>query len=298
MADATDQEAASLTPFYKWQISGEVRELLWSIRIARAEETLAQAAVDSAQALEADIDKRIKAGELAASDQILVRKESLARKIELTTAIATNEALYEEYQMLTGLQVLPKKIREKERQQSDLIAQHPAIVAASHGADRARAERDKAQHEKRASPVLALGAKNERAESGLPHDTILTVELSLPLGLRGHAATGIADAERQLTEQQVSYASVQRDLKRKLIHAVSEKQRSARALELAHQQQQLADEGLRLARRAFELGESDLFTLLRARKEALAAKRELQIRQLEQGRAVTRHNMALGVLPE
>lgn len=298
VAAATEEEASALLPFYKWRVSGEVRELLWSIKIAEAEVSLAQAAIDSAEALQADIDKRVQAGELAITDQILAGKEVLARKIALTTASADVEALYDTYKMVTGLNSAPENILETDRQDSALTEHHPALIAAARSTERARAERERARLERRANPQLAAGARNERAQIGQPFDTILTVELNLPLGLKGHAAPAISSAERQLTEQQVGYASARRDLERQRIIASNERQRAAAALELTRQQQQLADEGLRLARRAFELGESDLFTLLQARAQALAANRDLQLRQLEQGRAIARHNQALGVIPE
>ncbi len=298
VAHTTEIEAASLAPFYKWRASGEIRELLWSIRIAEVEASLAQAAVDSAQALEADIDKRVAAGELAATDLILARKETLAHEIKHGTAAANLETLLGKYRVLTGLTAIPEDILENDAPDTAVIARHPALVAASVRADRARAERNQSRREKRANPVLAVGAKNERAENGMPYDTIMTLELSLPLGLKGQSAPAIASAERRLTEQQISYASVQRDLENTLDIAALEKQHTEQALELAHQQQQLSAEGLRLARRAFELGESGLFTLLRAHAEALAAERDFQIRQLEQGRAIARYNQALGVIPQ
>ncbi|MEE9342325.1 MAG: TolC family protein [Gammaproteobacteria bacterium] len=298
VANAVEQEAESLTPFYKWRVSGEVRELLWSIRIAEANEVLARAAVDSAQALKADIDKRVQAGELALTDQILADKERLVRDIELITRRANVEALRKEYRMLTGLIEIPEDILEQDAEGTSLPETHPAIVVAGQRAGRAQTERDRARHEKRSNPVLALGARNERAESGLPHDTIMSLELSLPLGLKYQSASGIADAQRQLVEQKISYASVQRELEKQLILAGSEKHRTAQALKLTQRQQRLAAEGLRLAQRAFELGESNLFTLLQARTQALAAERDLLIRQLEQGRAVARHNQALGVILE
>ena len=298
VANAAELEAASLAPFYKWRASGEVRELLWSIRIAEVEASLAQTAVDSARALESDVDKRVQAGELAVTDQILARKETLAHQIKLGTANAHLENLLREYRVLTGLTALPENLLEEDITNTDIIKQHPALIAAGMRTDRARAERNQSHREKRANPVLAVGAKNERAENGMPYDTIMTLELNLPLGLKGQSAPAIASAERHLTEQQISYASVQRDLDKTLDIAILEKQHTAQALKLALEQRQLASEGLRLARRAFELGESDLYTLLRAHTQALAADRDYQIRELEQGRAIARYNQALGVIPQ
>jgi len=298
VADATDKEAMSLTRFYKWRVSGEVRELLWSAKIAEAEVTLARSAVDSAQALETDIDKRVKAGELAVTDHILARKETLAREITLATATANLDELRKQYRMLTGLSEVPENILEQNVEGASLPDQHPTLLAASYRIDRARAQSNQVRHEKRANPILALGTRNERGQSGQPVNTILTLEVSLPLGLRSQSAPRIANAERQLTEQQISQAGLKRELEKQLITAVSEKQRTAQTLKLAQQQQQLAAEGLRLTQRAFDLGESDLFTLLQAHNQALTSARNLKIRQLEQGRAVARHNQALGVIPE
>lgn len=298
VADATDLEAMSLTRFYKWRVSGEVRELLWSTKIAEAEVTLARAAVDSAQALETDIDKRVKAGELARTDHILARKETLARQITLATATANLDEFRKQYHMLTGFTEIPKDISEKNVKDTSLPLQHPTLLAASYRTDRARAQSNQVRHEKRANPILALGTRNERGQSGQPVNTILTLGISLPLGLRSQSAPRIADAQRQLTEQQISQANLQRELEKKLVTAISEKQRAAQTLKLAQQQQQLAAEGLRLTQRAFDLGESDLFTLLQAHTQALTSDRDLQMRQLEQGRAVARHNQALGVIPE
>ena len=299
VATATEQQAISLRPFYTWRISGEVRELLWSIRIAEAKASLAQTAVSSARALETDIDKRVQAGELAVTDRILARQETLVQEVTLQAESAKFIALNIEYQILTGLSELPANIDEQEvKEATDLSDQHPALVAAGRRTDLARSVRNQSRHEKRANPVLAIGTRNERAESGQPYDTIMSLELNLPLGLNGQSAPAIANAERQLTEQQINYAAVLRDLEKQLALADSEKQRTLQAMQLAQQQQQLAAEGLRLIQRAFELGESDLFTLLQARRRALEAERNLQISQLEQGRAIARYNQALGVLPE
>ncbi|MBL1433095.1 MAG: TolC family protein, partial [Gammaproteobacteria bacterium] len=140
VADATDLEAMSLTRFYKWRVSGEVRELLWSTKIAEAEVTLARAAVDSAQALETDIDKRVKAGELARTDHILARKETLARQITLATATANLDEFRKQYHMLTGFTEIPKDISEKNVKDTSLPLQHPTLLAASYRTDRARAQ--------------------------------------------------------------------------------------------------------------------------------------------------------------
>ena len=95
-----------------------------------------------------------------------------------------------------------------------------------------------------------------------------------------------------------AYNRTQMELEHDLHAAIAEQQLAAHSLQLAEQQNLLATESLQLMQRAFELGESDLFTLLQTRAQALTAERDLNLRRLEQGRAVARVNQALGVIPE
>ena len=53
--------------------------------------------------------------------------------------------------------------------------------------DPAAAERDQVRGEKRANPVLTLGGKSERPESGLSYDNAVILEVNVPLGAAGRA---------------------------------------------------------------------------------------------------------------
>jgi outer membrane protein TolC len=196
------------------------------------------------------------------------------------------------------LSELPADIRERAAEASIIADNHPALEAARRSASRARAQRDQVRTEKRANPLLTLGGKSERAESGLSYDTAMIVAINLPLGTRAQSAVRTAQAERNLTEAAIELAQVRRDLENDLIRAAADQRKTSQELALAQQQSALAGEGLRLTRRGFELGESDLFTLLQARAQALAAERDLRLRRLELGRATARFNQALGVIPE
>jgi outer membrane protein TolC len=152
--------------------------------------------------------------------------------------------------------------------------------------------------EKRANPVLTVGGKSERPEAGQDYAQALIVEVNVPFGTRGQAAVNRAAAERSYAEAGAALARTAQELEHQLHTTRAEHALAAQSLELAERQQALSAQGLQLARRAFELGESDLFMLLQARAQALAAERDLQLRRLEQGRAAARLNQALGVIPE
>jgi outer membrane protein TolC len=297
VADATEGEGAATLRLQRWQVAGEMRELLWSLQIAAAELDLATQALQATRALERDVDRRVAAGELARMDLILAQKETLAREIERSAAASQHSALLMQYRAVTGLSAVPAELTETAAA-DDIAAEHPALVAARLAAERNRAERDQVRGEKRASPVLTLGGKSERPESGLSYDNAVILEVSVPLGTAGQAAPRTAAAERSLAEATAAVARARLDLEQDLNLARNARRQAQQAAQLAQRQQQLAAEGLRLAQRAFELGENSLFMVLEARRQALAAERTLRLSALELGRAVARYNQALGVIPE
>jgi outer membrane protein TolC len=68
-------------------------------------------------------------------------------------------------------------------------------------------------------------------------------------------------------------------------------------LEITTRRNQIAQENLRLANKAFSLGESDLVSLLRVQALAYEAERALSSRKIQLQWDITRYNQAVGVLP-
>ena len=101
-----------------------------------------------------------------------------------------------------------------------------------------------------------------------------------------------------MTEATIEVQRVRRELDNERVRVLAELGRSERGVALGQRSRQLAEEGLRMARRGFELGENDTFTLLQAHTQAEAARHDLRIAELELGRAQARLNQVLGVLPE
>lgn len=298
VAEATERESAATRRLHAWQVAGQIRELVWSLKLADAELDLAQRALRSAADLETDIARRVDAGELPRSDLIMARKETLAREIDVAAAQSTRDTRMLHYRHVTGLDMPPHDIQETLAESIVLPEDHPALRAARETAARASADRDRTRTERRANPVLTLGGKSDRPEYGQDHSTALFVEVSVPFGTRGQAAVMQAAAERGLVEAVSALTRIEQELEHDL-HTVREEHALAiRSATLAGRQQTLSAQGLQLTQRAFELGESDLFMLLQARAQALASERDLNLRRLEQGRATARVNQALGVIPE
>ena len=302
VAEAIERESAATARLHTWQVAGQVRELLWSLAIADAKLDNAQRALRSATDLEADVARRVQAGELPRSDLIMANKETLAREIELAGMQSARDTALLHYRHVTGLDTVPRDFRETvadhAKASAEPAADHPALNAARDGVARAGADRDRIRAERRANPMLTLGGKSDRADANQDYANALFVEVNIPLGTRGQAAVDSAAAERGLAEADAALTRIQQELEHDLHAAEAERELAARALALAERQQTLSVQALQLAQRGFDLGESDLFMLLQARAQALAAERDLNIRRLEQGRAAARVNQALGVIPE
>lgn len=298
VADLAEGEADAVRNLQIWRMAGQIRELLWSLYIAESERALARRALEKVKTLEADIAKRVAAGELARTDLILSQKEALAQEAVWVSADAAYEVLLQNYRLITALTNVPAQIDETKAGINTIGDAHPALVAARFASERMRAERDQVRGEKYANPLLFVGSKSEKSESGVSYDTALIVQVNVPLGTSVHAAPRTASAELRLSEAVSELATVRRELENNLIEATAELQRTAQAVDLTGRQQQLASEGMRLTRRSFELGESGVFMLLQAGVQALKSEHDLRISRLMQGRALSRYNQALGVIPE
>ena len=137
--------------------------------------------------------------------------------------------------------------------------------------------------------------RDDRAVSAVD---AVQLELSIPFGLKRQAAPEVAAAERTYTERLSELQRIRREAERDLQAAVLARRGAADALVLSEQRAGLAADALDVTRRAFDLGEADLAALLRAEERAREADLDLELRRLEQGRAVARLNQALGVVPE
>jgi outer membrane protein TolC len=297
-ADRTLTVAEAMVMARRLEVAGKVREHLWQLALARSERQEAQLAYDSAKALERDIARRVDAGELPRSDLLLAQQETLARDDALRQA--GNRVLQAEqgFRLYTGLDEFPAAQPEVAAEALQLAAQHPALLLASADTEKARAHRDRVAAERHAGPNLWLGGKSSRDVSGADYDSAIGIEVTIPFGSKTHAAPALAEAEAALTEARASQERTRRELDAALAAAMLERQRAEAAVERAVRRRSLTQDSLRLSRRAFELGETDLVRLLRARGDALAASQALEARRLELGQAVARLNQVLGVIPQ
>jgi outer membrane protein TolC len=306
VAGALDTEAGALERLLRWEMAGRVRQAAWDTAFAEGRLRQAELALEASRALEATVAKRTNAGELARVDLLMARQETLAREVDLQSAQVEARRTHDAYRHLTGADSLPEPLTESppatayatQGAAPVLPPNHPLLADSDGALARARADRKQVGLDRRGHPTLSLGGKRTQELRGEDALDSLQIEVSLPFGLASQSAPALASAERAYTERLTELHRIRLEAEQALATADIERLGAAEALAVAERRHALAQDATRLMRRAFELGETDLAELLRAEERAREASMDLELRRLEQGRALARLNQALGVIPE
>ncbi|MBT5185682.1 MAG: TolC family protein, partial [Kordiimonadaceae bacterium] len=107
-----ERETAAFRKLSILQITGQVRELLWELKLADAVLLQSRENLLIAEALNNDIQKRIAAGNLPRRNSILGTKEVMNRKMEMVDAEAEYIHVAKRYESITGLVEIPDDIEE------------------------------------------------------------------------------------------------------------------------------------------------------------------------------------------
>jgi outer membrane protein TolC len=294
-------EVAAKRIALRWELAGELREAWWALAAARNARALAARRVETARALESDVRRRFRAGDLSRIDGNLAQSEVLAAEAELIEAEANRLQAEQVLRRLTGAGA-PVDIGEEAPAQmtvrpADTAAMHPLLAAASAASRSARARTTVAAESRRAAPELALRVVRERGDFVEPYSNSIGVRLKIPFSSDAllRRDTAAAQAEASQADAEMLRARTRVEL---------ETERAQRALAAAGQQLAMAEErralaadNLRLAEKAFTLGESDLSALLRIRAAAFDAESFYDRQRVARAAAISRLNQALGALP-
>ena len=297
-ASQVDEVAAKRIAL-RWELAGELREAWWALAAARNARTLAARRVETARALESDVRRRFRAGDLSRIDGNLAQSEVLAAEAELIEAEANRLQAEHLLRTLTGSGA-PAEVGEEApaaERTAEAAAAHPLLAAAAAASRSARARTTVAAESRRGAPELALRVVRERGDFAEPYNNSIGVRLRIPFssGALVRRDTAAAQAEASQADAEMLRARTRVEL---------ETERARRALAAAGQQlamagerRTLAADNLRLAEKAFALGESDLSALLRIRAAAFDAESFYDRQRVARAAAISRLNQALGALP-
>lgn len=295
-AEAAGAELTARRQALRLALAGELRAAWWQLAAARAERDLARRRLDTARALEMDVTRRWRAGELARVDANLARNERLAaeaEKLQAETALMETEGAW---RALTGAPS-PEALAPEDPARALPQPDHPELASLDRAARLAHARLRLASETRRDAPELALRWQRERGDGAEAYGNALGLKLSVPFGSEARFTrdTAAARAEAVRADAELTRARQVREV------AAEQARRELAAAEqrliLARERQALLADNLALAEKAFALGESDLVTLLRTRAAAQEAEAQLARQGISRQAALSRLLQALGILP-
>lgn len=280
-----------------WEISGEVIERAWALRIAKMEVEQARVQQQSAKKLEVDVNRRVKAGEIARSALILAQQSSAETSMAIQKAMSLENQARAAWKAYTGFSQIPSDLLQQSQRKKPPHSKHPHMIASQARIAAARANRKNVRAQRRDNPTLSIYAKRDRGTDSDPFNNSIGVGVSIPFGTKPSSAPRLAEANATVVDVMAEEAERERKHEQETRQAELTVQAARKALHIARRQNQLAQNRFRLSKRAFELGESDLFLLIRAREQSDIQARAVKRSQLELNLSQARLNYILGAMP-
>lgn len=278
------------------RVAGEVRESAWALLTQQAEVTQAEALLHSLTALADDVDRRVKAGDLARADALAARAELLGATAQLAEASHKAQAARLRWTLLTGLDI-PASAEENPANTSPGIAEHPEYRLAASTAEHARKRVALTRISRSDPPEVIVGLRQDVPGRTEASQNSLSVGVRLPFGTadrnRPLQAAALADLDTaETTEQRV------RDrLETEVITARAGARSGEQQLQAERARAGMLRERANLLEKSFRAGESTLPELLRALSAAAQAEATSTRQQVALGLARARFHQSLGLLP-
>lgn len=298
LADGSRAQREAESISRELRVAGDVREAVWAAAISHTRLDQAERALVDARALEAAVARRIELGDAAAADLLPARDWRLEHEARVQEADVVRVHAELAWRLLTGLDRLPARVDELDRDAHEGEADSdPWLAAPKAQLDRARAETDLARRSRGGNPVITLGA---RRELGGPDNTdidSLGLGVRIPLGLGAasrvpEAAAAVAAAQ---AESELALAARRQDYLRH--EAEHERHAALRARDRLAERAGLAERELANAAKAWSVGEIGLAERLLVETRARGVLADAAVADLEYRRAIARHHQILGVLP-
>ena len=310
LADAELRATQSRVLAAQLRTAASVRMSYWQWQRARGEQELARDRLRNAQQFATDVTKRVKAGDLARSDQHQADGAVAAAELGLAEAVSTLTSAAQQLRILTGntpalsAAVAPDTSAVAEPVPvlpADLAAldnDHPAVAELLDRAALARRAAELARVQTRGNPELSLATARDRGLSGEPYQQSITLGIRIPLGSDSRNRAKVATAQADVIEAQAQLGLERERLLADLDGARDRIDAAQAQMTAADKRAQLARESRGFFQKSFQMGETDLPTRLRIEFEAGEAERQARRTRIDHAAAVSALRQALGLLPE
>jgi len=275
------------------RIAGEVRETAWTLLARDAERAVAEAQASSLRTLADDVDRRVKAGDLARADSLAARAELMESLSTLALAEQQADLARSQWRLLTGLE----PIADASEGGSRMPVEHPEITLVGLASEHARTRLDLVRASRRDPPELMVRYRQEGPGRGLASENTVGLAVRVPFGTDDRNLPREAAALSDLTVAQAHERVTRERITTETGVAEAAVRSQARQLDAERSRTELLRERVRLIERSFRAGESPLPELLRALAAATRAEANLVRRRAELGRARARLDQSRGVMP-
>lgn len=291
-------ERAAFTPqqdLTRLKLAGELRELAAQAAQARAEREVAARKRDEASQLAGDVDRRVRAGEVARVDSLQAQGVMRQAEAVLAQTDAAINRVESQWRSLTGLPRVA--LLDEPPASTNSSDEHPALRAAQAHLRSAQAKLALTDADRRDAMSVGVGLTRERSAAGAAGETTLRVALNIPFGGTNRNAPRLAAARAELETAQAEADAAVRQTDAERVAAGAALEAARRGEAFAAQRASLAAQAQALIAKSHQLGEADLPTRLRADNEKFDADLALARSRIDVQRAIAQQNQAFGLLP-
>lgn len=306
LADAGARAVESRTDAARLRVAEALREAHWAWQRSTVDAELARDQQAAARRLADDVARRLKAGDLARSDQHQAEGAVAAADAALAQAMAARTLAEQRWRAVVGPvfmapspdDAVPAMEPEPAASTAPSTEAHPALRDLRDRAAVADRAAALAALRTRANPELLLATTRERDGRGEPTLRTLTLGIRIPFGAGDRQAAVAATARAEATELDVERALAAERVVGEADAARAQVEAAKVQLAAAERRAQLASESRGFFDRSFRLGETDLPTRLRIEAEVAEAQRQAARSRIDLAAAVSHWRQALGLLPE
>ncbi len=303
LADAGARAVESRADAARLRVAEALREAHWGWQRSAVDAAVARDQQAAARRLADDVARRLKAGDLARSDQHQADGAVAAADAALAQAMAARTLAEQRWRAVVGPafvapvtdDAVPFMEPEPTTPPTDA---HPALRDLQDRAAVADRAAALAALRTRANPELLLATTRERDGRGEPTLRTLTFGIRIPFGAGDRQAAVAATARAEATELDVERALAAERLAGEADAARAQVEAAKVQLAAAERRAQLAAESRGFFDLSFRLGETDLPTRLRIESEAAEAQRQAARSRIDLAAAISHWRQALGLLPE
>jgi outer membrane protein TolC len=293
-------DSAMQTAATKWRVAGLIRAALWDISLQELRQQQAQSELTAAVELLADVSKRVKAGDLAQTDELLAQTEVLKKRSAITLAEAEMMHARKRYNSITQTAKVPANFQEKLSSQKDIEQNHPALQAFNSQVERKQAELDALQLVGSGQTSVNVGINSDRPSQ---HDErsnnteSFNIGVNVPFGGEAHLAPQLAALNVELNKLRAQRDQLFRDLEQAHHEAEHSLQVNQAELVISNELKTVAEKHLKMTQLSFSVGEIDLIDLLKIQSQTQLAVLTAKERAVIVQRDFALYNQAVGVLP-